>query len=123
MAVVGFTAAFLSAGLVAAPAASAEELPGCRIRASAPVEVRDGYVTGVGHREGCGQDRTITVRIREDRFLQVDRTMTERTWTGVVNGSFVVPWYCPRDADGDYFTEILTSAGGKSSSARVNLGC
>jgi hypothetical protein len=122
MAVAGLAAAFVAAGALAAPSASAEELPGCRIWASAPV-YDNGIVRGVGHRDGCGQDRTIRVRIREDRLFQVDITMAERSWTGVVNGTFVVPWYCPQDADGDYFTEILTSAGGKSSSARVRLPC
>lgn len=40
-----------------------------------------------------------------------------------VNDRFPVSWDCPRGAGGNYFTEILTSAGGKASSARRNLFC
>jgi hypothetical protein len=123
MAVVGFTAAFLSAGLIAPPAARAEELPSCRIRADAPVE-DNGIVIGTAHREGCAQNRkTITVRIREDFDFWPDETLAERTWTNVVNDDFTVTWDCPRDWEGNAFTEILTNAGGKSSSTRRELHC
>jgi hypothetical protein len=123
IAVAGLAATFLAASLITAPAASAEELPSCRIWADAPVE-RNGTVIGTAHREGCAQNRkTITVRIREDFDFWPDTTLAERTWTNVVNDDFAVSWDCPREWEGIAFTEILTNAGGKSSSTRRELHC
>jgi hypothetical protein len=122
LAVAGFAALGLATGVVAAPSASADELPGCAIWAEKPYEGA-GIIAGVAYRDGCAQDRTITVRIRKDISLWPDETVVSKTWSGVVNGRFVVSWDCPRGAGGNFFTEILTSAGGKASSARRNLYC
>jgi hypothetical protein len=98
-------------------------LPSCRIWADAPVE-NNGIVTGTAHREGCAQNRkTITVRIRQDFDFWPDTTLEEHTWTNVVNDDFKVTWDCPREWEGNAFTEILTNAGGKSSSTRRVLHC
>lgn len=122
MTVTGLTALGLAAGLVAAPSAAADELPGCVIWADAPVE-DNGHIRGTAHRERCAQDRTVTVRIREDISWLPDRTVEERTWQGVVNDDFTVGWDCPEGRSGKFFTEILTNAGGKSSSSRRVLHC
>jgi hypothetical protein len=122
LAVTGFAALGLAAGLVAAPAASADELPGCAIWAEPPSEGA-GIIAGVAFRDGCAQDRTITVRIRRDVSFWPDETVASRTWTGVVNDRFPVSWDCPRGAGGNFFTEILTGAGGKARSARRELHC
>ena len=122
LAVAGFAALGLATGLVSAPAASADELPGCAIWAEPPDE-DTGIIVGVAFRDGCAQNRTITVRIRRDISFWPDETVVSKTWTGVVNGRFPVSWDCPRGDGGNFFTEILTSAGGKASSARRNLFC
>jgi hypothetical protein len=120
--VAGLAALWLAAGVVAGPSASADELPGCAIWADAPVE-ENGQVFGTAHRERCAQDRTVTVRIREDIPWLPDMTVAERTWLGVVNDDFTVGWNCPKDRSGKFFTEILTNAGGKASSSRRVLTC
>lgn len=119
----GLCAMLLAAGLVTAPSASADELPSCRIWADAPTE-RNGIVNGHAHRTGCVQNRkTVTVRIRQDFPFWPDNTVAEYTWTNVVNDDFSVAWSCPRGTDGNFFTEILTNAGGKADSARRVLHC
>jgi hypothetical protein len=123
MTVAGLATVGLAAGLVTAPSASAEELPSCRIWADGPVLPAGTSIHGSAHRDGCGQRRNITVRIRHDIFLGPDTTVEERTWAGVVNGDFTVTGPCPNGDDGNYFTEILTSAGGKSQSVRRDLHC
>jgi hypothetical protein len=118
----GLAALGLAAGVVTAPAASAEELPGCAIWADAPFQGGVGII-GTAHREGCAQKRTITVRIRKDISFWPDETVAERTWTNVVNGNFSVGWNCSHGDGGVLFTEILTSAGGKAQSIRRGLPC
>jgi hypothetical protein len=71
--------------MVVAPAAHADEAPGCVIVAKRPV--LDGpVIIGVGVRRGCVQRRIeITVRLREDRVPQPDRTYWEETVTDAIN--------------------------------------
>jgi hypothetical protein len=122
-------AVFATLGLVAigpAPTASAEELPDCLIDADLPQTVTNGIrhqIVGAAYRLECGQRRNITVRIREDIPILSDKTKASRSWTNVVNGTFYVVWDCDAGENGTYFTEILTSAGGKAKSAYAPLTC
>ena len=119
-------ALFLAATVVMAPVASADELPDCFIDADLPHTVTNGIrhqIVGVGYRLECAQRRDITLRIRQDIAILPDKTKASRSWTNVINGTFYVVWDCTAGEDGTFFTEILTSAGGKRQSPHVSIGC
>ena len=104
--------------------ALADEHPDCEIYAYPPTESSSVGVFGEGCREGCVQDRTITVVLRRDVSGGFDETLGEETQSGIVNGCVTAYWQdCHFPESALAFTEIRTSAGGKAQSDRAVVHC
>lgn len=119
--VAGLAVMAMAGGVLAAPAATAE-LPGCTLRAEAPMEF-DGFLTGMAFRNGCAEVRTVVFRLREDVASGPDVTVLQSTRFGVVNGAFLLRWDCPAGLRGTFYTQLLTTAGETASSPKRQVFC
>lgn len=90
-----------------------------------PGQLDPNIITGGGGRDtgACGsEDSTVTVRLRQDRPWQPDRTLAEKTSSdGFVN--LQVTYVCDDDDEMKIFTETLTSDGDKVQSPRLYTYC
>jgi hypothetical protein len=106
-----------------APALAAES-PDCRLSADRPQQGTGSSIFGIGHRSGCVQRRReVIVRIRRDIRFFPDETVAQTRREGIINDDIGVIWDCSTGDGGVFFTEILTNAGGKAQSPRVDLIC
>jgi hypothetical protein len=119
------TALVLAGALVVPASAAQAESPFCNIYAH-PVQLdfADGKLIGRGGRADCETQVTIRVRMREDRSWWPDRTLQERSQTGV--NMEIELWHpCnPFLGNMKVFTEtIVEGTGQKTSSARWVVPC